>query len=208
MTRVCHHAPLDVVLICHLVGQFNVGVSVAETSHVSHLEVRELQQRRPFFIFHLHDVKDALHALRGRKKQTVPQPLPRVGALGGRRSLRYLFGAALDVLRGEEGQLFEVRVLGPHGLGDHLSQFHGGQGRTQPAVTGQDIDAGLDQTHRLRAQLRVRWIPVMGRARSPSNGHRSAPCSGSPRCRTAAQRSAAFWTGGPAAAGWSSRGDR
>lgn len=64
----------------------------------------------------------------------------------------YLFCAALDVLRGEEGQLFEVRVLGPHGLGDHLSQLHSCQCRTQPAVTGQHINAGLDQANRLQRQ--------------------------------------------------------
>ena len=64
----------------------------------------------------------------------------------------YLIRAALDVLRGEEGQLFEVRVLGPHGLGDHLSQLHSCQCRTQPAVTGQHVDAGLDQTNRLHTQ--------------------------------------------------------
>lgn len=66
--------------------------------------------------------------------------------------LMYLFCAALDVLRGEEGQLFEVRVLGPHGLGDHLSQLHSCQCRTQPAVTGQHINAGLDQANRLQRQ--------------------------------------------------------
>lgn len=64
----------------------------------------------------------------------------------------YLVCAALDVLRGEEGQLFEVRVLGPHGLCDHLSQLHSCQCRTQPAVTGQHINAGLDQTNRLQTQ--------------------------------------------------------
>lgn len=64
----------------------------------------------------------------------------------------YLFCAALDVLWGEKRQLFEVRVLGPHGLGDHLSQLHGSQRRTQPAVTGQDVDTGLDETDSLRTQ--------------------------------------------------------
>ena len=60
-----------------------------------------------------------------------------------------LVGASLDVLGGEVGQLLEVRVLGPHGLGDHLGQLHGCQGGAQPAVTGQHVHAGLDQTHRL-----------------------------------------------------------
>lgn len=64
----------------------------------------------------------------------------------------YFFCAALDVLQGEEGQLFEVRVLGPHGLGDHLCQLHCRQCRTQPAVTGQHVHAGLDQTDRLQTR--------------------------------------------------------
>lgn len=64
----------------------------------------------------------------------------------------YLVCAALDVLRGEKRQLFEVGVLGPHGLGDHLSQFHGSQCRTQPAITGQDVDTGLDETDSLQTQ--------------------------------------------------------
>lgn len=69
-----------------------------------------------------------------------------------KKTLMYLVCAALDVLRSEEGQLFEVWVLGPHGLGDHLSQLHSSQCRTEPAVTGQHINTGLDQTNRLKTQ--------------------------------------------------------
>lgn len=61
-----------------------------------------------------------------------------------------LVRASLDVLGGEEGQLFEVGVLGPHGLGDHLGQLHGCQGWAQPAVTGQHVHTGLDQTDSLQ----------------------------------------------------------
>lgn len=118
----------------------------------------------------------------------------------------YLFCAALDVLWGEKGQLFEVWVLGPHGLGDHLSQFHSSQCRTQPAVTGQDVDTGLDQTDSLQTKIWVKRVPVTGQLVHPQIG-KSAPCSGSPQCQTAAQHSAAFWTGEPAAEGWSSHGD-
>lgn len=75
-----------------------------------------------------------------------------LGSLRDKKPLMYLFRAALDVLRREEGQLFEVRVLGPHGLGDHLCEFHSCQCRTQPAITRQHINAGLDQTNRLQTQ--------------------------------------------------------
>lgn len=64
----------------------------------------------------------------------------------------YLVCAALNVLRGEEGQLFEVWVLGPHGLGDHLSQLHSSQCRTQPAITGEHVDTGLNQTDCLQTE--------------------------------------------------------
>lgn len=59
---------------------------------------------------------------------------------------KYLFCAALDVLWGKERQLFEVWILRPHGLCDHLCQLHGCQCRTQPAVAREHVDTGLDQT--------------------------------------------------------------
>lgn len=84
----------------------------------------------------------------------------------------YLFCAALDVVWGEEGQLFEVRVLGPHGLGDHLSQFHSSQCRTEPAVTGQDVDTGLDQTNSLHTHTSMGQMSSSnGKACSSSNQH-------------------------------------
>lgn len=57
----------------------------------------------------------------------------------------YLVRAAFDVLGGEVWQLLEVRVLGPHGLSDHLGQFHGSQRRAEPPIAGQHVHTGLDQ---------------------------------------------------------------
>ena len=56
----------------------------------------------------------------------------------------------------EVWQLLEVGVLAPHSLGDHLGQLHGGDGGGEPAVAGQHVHTGLDQTDRLRQDdLRV-----------------------------------------------------
>ena len=46
-------------------------------------------------------------------------------------------------------QLLKVRVLVPHRLGDHLRQLHGGDGRRQPAIRREHIDAGLRQSNGL-----------------------------------------------------------
>ena len=46
-------------------------------------------------------------------------------------------------------QLFEEGVLAPHGLGEHLGQFHGTQSWRQPATAAQYIDTCLNQTNGL-----------------------------------------------------------
>lgn len=156
--------PLDVVLFCHFVRQLDVGIAVTEASHVCHLSVWELQQSSSVFILHLHDVKDALHTLMKREMIKIRSEVTRHHSFtqnstfsGMRKHWWYLFCAALDVLGGKEGQLFEVGILRPHGLGDHLRQLHGCQRRTQPAVTGQDVHAGLDQTDRLTSTTET-WV--------------------------------------------------
>jgi hypothetical protein len=56
----------------------------------------------------------------------------------------------------EVGELLEVGVLAPHGLGDHLGQLHGSDGGGEPAVAGQHVHAGLYQPDRLgQDDLRV-----------------------------------------------------
>ena len=42
-------------------------------------------------------------------------------------------------------QLFQVGVLGPHGLGGHLGQLHGRQGGAEPPVAREDVHTGLDE---------------------------------------------------------------
>ncbi|TRZ02210.1 hypothetical protein DNTS_030438, partial [Danionella cerebrum] len=106
----------------HFIGELNVGVAVAESRHICHLCIRELQEPSPVLVLHLHNVKDALYALDKENPNEVRQ-------------------------------LFEVRVFGPHGLRDHLSQFHGCQRWTQPAVAGEHIHTCLDQTHGLHNQM-------------------------------------------------------
>ena len=69
---------------------------------------------------------------------------------GSHRLQIHLLSASLDDVTSEVRQLFEVWVTWPHGLGHHLSQFHGSQGWWQPAITGQHINTGLDQTNGLQ----------------------------------------------------------
>ena len=91
---------------------------VAESGHISHLNVCHLKQTIPVLILQLHDVKDTLH---------TPGH------------------AGLDEVLVEVRQLLEVAVLAPHGLGDHLGQLHGGNGGTQPPIAAQHVNTGLDQ---------------------------------------------------------------
>ncbi len=54
------------------------------------------------------------------------------------------------------GQLLQVGVLVPHGLSDHLGQFHGSQGWRQPTIATQNIHTGLDKSDRsVQDSLRV-----------------------------------------------------
>ena len=53
----------------------------------------------------------------------------------------------------EVGQLLQVGILVPHCLGDHLGELHGGDGRRQPAVGAEHVDARLRQTDRLPDDL-------------------------------------------------------
>ena len=62
----------------------------------------------------------------------------------------YLLCASLDDVGCEVRQLLEEGVLAPHGLGEHLGQLHGSEGRRQPAITAQHIHTRLDQTNGLR----------------------------------------------------------
>lgn len=121
----------------------------------------------------------------------------------------YLVHAALDVLRGEERELFEVGILRPHGLCDHLGQLHSRQSRAQPTVTGQHIHAGLDQTHCLTSTTPQGTLLKLSHGTwKVKPASKCTLCSGSPRCRIAARHSAASWRGALGAADWSSRGGR
>lgn len=116
------------------------------------------------------------------------------------------------------GQLLQVGVLRPHGLRDHLGQLHGSQGGAEPAVAGEDVDAGLDQPDGLGGG-RIGLVPQVQLEEAPAGSpagqdscptplpppvlpHRSAPCSESPRCLTGALRLTASVTGVLAKGGW------
>jgi len=65
----------------------------------------------------------------------------------------YILVAPLHNVGGEMWQLLEIRVLLPHGLRDHLGQLHGGEGRREPAVAAEHVDARLDETYGLAEDL-------------------------------------------------------
>lgn len=50
-------------------------------------------------------------------------------------------------------QLFQVGVLGPHGLGGHLGQLHGRQGGAEPPIAREDVYTGLDEPDGLAEDL-------------------------------------------------------
>ena len=99
--------------------------------------------------------------------------------------ITHLFLASLDDVRCEVWQLFEIGVLAPHGLGDHLGQFHGSQGRREPTVTAQHIHTRLDQPHRLQVTENVNGlIEGRGRANCYCSAHQCMPDSASlPTCQ-------------------------
>ena len=51
----------------NFVGEFNIGISVAESSNVGHLGVGELQQRVTVVIFHFHDVEHLIQDMKIHK---------------------------------------------------------------------------------------------------------------------------------------------
>ena len=50
-------------------------------------------------------------------------------------------------------ELLEEGVLAPHGLGHHLGQLHGTQGRGEPPVAAQDVHTCLDQPNGLHRDI-------------------------------------------------------
>ena len=73
----------------------------------------------------------------------------------------YLFSAFLDEVRGEVRQLLEGGVFAPHGLGHHLGQLHGRQGRREPTIAAQYVHTGLDQTDSLLARTTAIIIIIL-----------------------------------------------
>ena len=67
----------------------------------------------------------------------------------------HLVCATFDVLGGEVRQLFQVGVLGPHGLGGHLGQLHGRQGGAEPPIAREDVYTGLDEPDGLQRDQRA-----------------------------------------------------
>ena len=55
------------------------------------------------------------------------------------RTTLYLLLASLDNICSKVRQLFEIRILGPHSLCDHLCELHSTQSWGQPAIRTQNI---------------------------------------------------------------------
>lgn len=56
-------SPADAVFIHYFIRQFDIRVAVTEAGYICNLAVSQLKQCVPFFILHLHDVKNTLHSL-------------------------------------------------------------------------------------------------------------------------------------------------
>ncbi len=56
--------PRKLILVLDVVTELNVWISITEASHISHLCIWQLQNLGSVIVLHLHDIKDAVCALK------------------------------------------------------------------------------------------------------------------------------------------------